>query len=379
MTSLRPVRSRHSIWSKSYWQVKIENNSALLQPFPVIGTHLSISIAVLILLGLFQAAVQAAPEEEPDEAFEFSDFPLQQPLEHPAWFKQSFLDLREDLREADAADKAGIIVYFGQQRCAYCKLLMTVNFGQPETAIYTRQNFDVIPIDIWGVDEVTDINGTLLTEREFALREKTNFTPSLIFYDKSGAEALRLRGYYPPYKFRAALEYVADAHFRKESFSSFLERGSGALAFEPGELNDQDFFTPPPYALDRSRFPAERPLALFFEQGDCHACNVLHAQPLSEPEIIDLFEQFENVQLDMHADTPVITPGGERLSAKEWARKLGLFYTPSLIFFDHHGKEIIRVDSVVQFYRLRNVLRYVLSGGYLTQPDYQLWRVNGAP
>lgn len=317
-----------------------------------------------------------AEQREPAQAFEFDDLPLQEPLEHPEWFKHSFLDLREDLEEALAANKRGIIVYFGQHRCAYCKLLMTVNFGQQDITTYTRRNFDIIPIDIWGVDEVTDIDGVTLTEREFALREKTNFTPSLIFYDKRGSEALRLRGYYPPYKFRAALEYVADDHFRKESFIDFLERGSDALAFEPGELNDEVFFSPPPYALDRSRFSADRPLAVFFEQGNCHACNVLHAQPLGESAISDLFKQFENVQLDIHADTPVITPDGEMTSSKKWAHKLGLFYTPSILFFDRNGKEIIRVDSVVQFYRLRNILLFIAGGGYLYQPNYQLWRLD---
>lgn len=335
-------------------------------------TRIIIAGALITLLH----TIAFAQQREPGGAFEFDDLPLQEPLEHPKWFKHSFLDLQEDLNEALAADKKGIIVYFGQHRCAYCKLLMTVNFGQQDITTYTRRNFDIIPIDIWGVDEVTDIDGVTLTEREFALREKTNFTPSLIFYDKNGSEAFRLRGYYPPYKFRAALEYVADDHFRKESFGEFLERGSGALAFEPGELNDEDFFSPPPYALDRSRFPADRPLAVFFEQGDCHACNVLHSQPLNENAITDLFRQFENVQLDIYADTPVITPDGEMTSSKKWARKLGLFYTPSILFFDRNGKEIIRVDSVVQFYRLRNILLFIAGGGYQYQPNYQLWRLD---
>jgi thioredoxin-related protein len=331
---------------------------------------------LLVLVSWIPSSVSGNSPEEPDAAFEFEDFPLQQPLEHPEWFKHSFLDLQEDLQEAVDNDKAGIIVYFGQRRCAYCQLLMRVNFGQPDTTTYTRRHFDIIPIDIWGVDEVTDLNGATLTEREFALREQTNFTPSLIFYDRQGREALRLRGYYPPYKFRAALEYVADGHYQKESFGAYLERGSGALAFEPGELNEEPFFAPPPYALDRSRFPGERPLAVFFEQGDCHACDVLHSQPLGEPAISSLFGQFENVQLDIYADTPVVTPAGKRTSARNWARDLGLFYTPSILFFDRHGKEIMRVDSVVQFYRLRNVLHYIASGGYLTQPNYQTWRVS---
>ena len=308
-------------------------------------------------------------------AFDFDDFPLQEPLEHPDWFKQSFLDLREDLEAAREAGKAGIIVYFGQRRCAYCKRLMDVNFGLDDIVTYTRRHFDLIAVDIWGIEELTDMQGITLSEREFSVRENTNFTPSLVFYNEDGRKVLRLRGYYPPYKFRAALEYVADGHYRKESFAAFLERGSEALAFEPGELNEEVFFTPPPYALDRSRIPGERPLAVFFEQGDCHACDVLHSQPLAEKAIGDLLGQFENVQLNIHGKAPVITPSGERLDASRWARKLELFYFPSILFFDEHGREIMRLDSVVQFYRLRNVLNYIASGGYRTQPSYQRWRV----
>jgi thioredoxin-related protein len=70
------------------------------------------------------------------------------------------------------------------------------------------------------------------------------------------------------------------------------------------------------------------------------------------------------VQLDVNADTPVITPSGKRTTSKQWAADLGLFYTPTLIFYDSHGKEIIRVDSVVGFYRLRRVLDYIISGAY---------------
>ena len=131
--------------------------------------------------------------------------------------------------------------------------------------------------------------------------------------------------------------------------------------------------------LDRSVIPGERPLVVFFEQGNCHACDVLHTGPLQDPEILTRFEQLENVQLPFWSLTPVITPSGERLSARQWTERLGLFYTPTLIFFDPHGREIMRVDSVVQFYRLRNVLDYVLSGGYREYPTFQRWRASRSP
>lgn len=324
---------------------------------------------------LLASLLAGAANADAEDVYEFDDFPLGDPIGHPDWFKHSFLDLQEDLAEATASGKKGIIVYFGQRRCAYCKMLLEVNFGFSDITAYTRHNFDIIAIDIWGVDEVTDVNGEVLTEREYALREDTNFTPSLIFYDAEGREAHRLRGYYPPYKFRAALEYVADKHYRQESFSDYLARGDSGTAFEPGDLNEEEFYIAAPHNLDRSRFEGERPLVVFFEQGNCHACDVLHGQPLREPAINKLIRKFDNVQLDIHADTPVITPQGERTTAKQWAKDLGLFYAPSLLFFDERGREIIRVDSVVRFYRLRNVINYITSRGYLTEPNYQRWRV----
>ncbi len=333
-----------------------------------------LSALVALLLTLTASSVGAISEEE--DVFAFDDFPLEEVLQYPDWFKQSFLDLPDDLNNAVSRDKQGIIVYFGQKRCAYCKMLLETNFGLTDIVSYTREHFDVIPIDIWSTEEVTSLQGEVLTQREFSMQEETNFTPSLIFYNAEGREALRLRGYYPPYQFRAALEYVADGHYKRESFPDYLARGDDRLVFEPGDLNEEAFFIPPPHNLDRSHFPGQRPLVVFFEQGNCHACDVLHGQPLREPAINKLIREFDNVQLDIHSDTPVITPSGERTTARQWARKLGIFYTPSLLFFDEQGKEIIRVDSVVRFYRLRKVINYITSRGYLTEPNYQRWRVN---
>jgi thioredoxin-related protein len=335
-----------------------------------------LALLVALLTALLAGGAAVADEPDPDEVFEFDDFPLENLLQYPTWFKKSFLDLPADLEEAKDAGKRGIIVYFGQKRCAYCKMLMDVNFKLTDIVTYTRQHFDVVPVDIWSPEEMTDTQGNELTQRQFALRMGTNFTPSLLFYDTEGKLALRLRGYYPPYQFRAALEYVAGGHYNREPFAVYMARGDATQRFEKTDLNEQEFFIPPPHNLDRSRFPGQRPLVVFFEQGDCHACDVLHTQPLRQPTIHKLFDQFDSVQLDMWSDQPVITPDGRSTTARQWAEDLGLFYAPSILFFDEQGEEIIRVDSVVRFFRLRNVLNYVVSKGYKSYPDFQSWRVN---
>jgi len=315
-----------------------------------------------------------AADSDPDwENFEFDDRPVEE-ISHPEWFKESFFDLSDDLQEALDAGKKGIAVYFGQKNCAYCKALMKNDFGQEDISTYTQKNFDVISINVWGSNEITTPDGEIMTEREYAVREKANLTPSLIFYDKTAKKALMLRGYYPPYKFRAALEYVVEGYYQEESLRHYLNRADPPPKFEVGDLNGDELFMQPPYMLDRSHFKAQQPLLVLFEQFDCHACDVLHSSPMQEDKTRTLLKNFEIVQLDMNSDMPVLTPQGKRLTAKQWADDLNLFYAPTLIAFDEGGKEIIRLDSVAHAYRLKSILKYVVSKSYVETPDFMSWR-----
>ncbi len=333
---------------------------------------LSLVMAMLPCLGVSMA--WSAEEDIFDDAsFWLDDTPKEQDIDHPDWFKLSFLDLPEDLDEAVGEGKAGIMVYFGQNNCAYCKMLMDVTFGQEDIAAYTQKHFDVLSVNIWGNQEVVDMDGEIITEKELALRKQTQFTPMVIFYGMDGEEALRLKGYHSPYKFRAALEYVADGHYLNTGLQEFMDRADPPNKFEPEEINEEEFFNSPPHMLDRSRFAAEKLMVVFFEQGDCHACDVLHTEHLQNPRILQVLDKFETIQLDIRSNTPVVTPGGERLTAASWARKLGLFYTPTLVFFDENGGEIFRIDSLVRFYRLRGVLEFIASKGYIRQPNFLHW------
>lgn len=358
---------------------EIRSMNIAMRPKPYLPfTHPLLGLLLICFSALAWAEEEVDFEDE-SEWLSIDDKPLAEPLVHPDWFKVSFLNLREDLEEAVAEGKAGIIVYFGQDRCPYCKLLMDVNFAKKDIEAYTREHFDVIAIDAWGDRLVSDMNGEELSEKSLADREQTNFTPALIFYDAQGRQALRLRGYHDPYHFRAALEYVADGHYTQESFPRYLARAKLITPPGEGELNPQPFFSPPPYALDRSLLPGQRPLAVFFEQAQCHACEVLHSGPLANLVIRGQLEFIESVQLDRWSQTPVVTPAGKRSTSAEWAEELGLFYTPTIVFFDKQGKEILRVDSVVHFYRLRMVLDYILSGAYERGLNLQQWRRSPLP
>jgi len=328
----------------------------------------------LLLVNILTVSPSVADDSAAD-FIEFDDQPLAEDLVLPEWFKLSFLELKNDLSEAVEAGKRGLIIYFGQVDCPYCKAHLEKNWSDRGIVSYTQKYFDVVAIDVRGDRPVADFKGTIhKTEKSYAAKLKTDFTPSLLFYDENGKEVLRLSGYHPPYQFRAALEYVADRHYLKESLMAYLKRGESVASYEESELNESALFSSPPYALSRHQVSAQMPMVVFFEQPTCHACNVLHAGPMLDKNSVEKFKKIDVVQLDINADTPVITPQGERLTARQWAQNLGIYYAPTLIFFDETGKEILRVDSVIRFYRLNGVLEYITSKAYHEYSTFQLWR-----
>jgi thioredoxin-related protein len=324
-----------------------------------------------ILAALLLTGAVHATDADPHTV---DDRPLEESIILPDWFKLSFLELHDDLTDAVKQGKKGLIIYFGQKDCPYCKAHLQNNWGRPDIRTYTQKHFDVIAIDVRGNRPVTGIDGYISSENDFSIRHEANFTPTMMFYDANGKNVLKLPGYHPPYQFRAALEFVAGGHYRKESFRSFLARADSAFTGGNTALNEDALFVRPPYALDRSRFPGQTPLVVVFEQSRCHACDVLHAGPMQDPAVRTRLAGTELVQLDMWSDTTVLTPDGRRLTARKWAEQLDIFYTPTIMFFDERGKEIIRVDSVVGLLRLRNVLDYVSGRGYEKYTNYQEWR-----
>ena len=329
-----------------------------------------IPATLTILLLLFSMTAFAAEDAD----LVFDDSQLEEELVYPDWFKLSLGDLGDDLAEAKKTGKKGIVTYFGQQRCAYCEQFFKTSLSDTDINNYLQKHYDLIAFNIWGIDDITDTDGTTYTERDLSIHYKANFTPSLVFYDEQGTPVFRLRGFYPPYKFRAALQYVAEEFYKTETFSEYFERANPGEYFLLGGLTERDFFLAQPYDLESIR-KNNKPTAVFFEQGNCHTCDLLHSGPLSNDLSLQEIEKMNVIQLNMWADTAVKTPKGKITTAKEWAKTLDIFYAPSILFFDPDGEEIIRVDSVTHFYRLWGVLDYVNNEGYKKAKDYQDWRL----
>lgn len=289
-------------------------------------------------------------------------------MEVPHWFANSFLDFRDDIAEAAKAEKR-LLLYFGQEGCPYCRELVQVNFSQKDIVETTRRHFQPIALNMWDDRETVWLDGKRRSEKELAAYLKVNFTPTLLFLDEQGKVVLRLNGYYPPHKFRVALDYVFKHMENKMSFADYLQKA--APVPDTGILHDEPFFMAPPYALQRNKITAKKPLAVFFEQQHCPGCDEMHLNALKEPETRQLIDKFEVVRLNLFGKQPVLTPDGKKTTEAEWARALKVAYTPSIVFFDERGKEVFRVEAYLKTFHLQSSLDYVASRAYLTQPSFQ--------
>lgn len=326
------------------------------------------------LVALPIGAATAAPTPADPSALE-DDRPLPTGVDLPDWIDQAPFDLAERLAQAKAGGKKGLLLYFSQPDCPYCKAHLEHNWGEAALAKRTRARFDVVAVDVQGQQPLTDFNGRRLTESALAETLNVILTPSFVFIDTQGEPALRLEGYHDRRRFRDALDYVSAGRHRKQSFREYVRRGEGLhlAAFEESAPGEVDKIALDAHLLDRSEFPAQKPLLVFFESAQCGGCERLAQGPLQDGKIARMIERVETAYIDAESAAPVLTPDGRLLTARGWAARLGLFHTPTLMFFDNHGREILRVESEVSYYRLNDVLEYVISGAH-RDASFQVWR-----
>ena len=318
-------------------------------------------LAVAVLIGAL-AWPAAWAESELD-----SDMTNPGYVPHPKWFKQSFLDLGEDIEEA-AAEGRHLMLYFYQDGCPYCKMFIENDLGQYDIAEYAQQHFDLVAINIFGSLEVTDVDGEALPEGKFAMKTRVMFTPTLLVYGEDGSIVFRMNGYYTPPRFRAVMRFISEQRYADERFVEYYDSqdkqaGSGVLHAGSSTVSG------PPFDLTK-RDP-EKPLLVMFEQKECLGCDELHQDIFRRPETQDVLEKFEIAVLDIREATPLTTPMGQETDALNWAARLGVKVVPTQVMFDSEGEEVFRNEGYVKAFHVQSILDYVASGAYLEYGEFQ--------
>lgn len=122
---------------------------------------------------------------------------------------------------------------------------------------------------------------------------------------------LRLNGYYPPHRYRAAFDYVAGKHEKSAAFAEYLDR--------------------------HAREPAS---------------GHLHERGLRKPAVRELIGNFDVARLELFGAAPVEPPQGKTLTESQWGRALKVACTPSFVFFNAAGREVFRMEASFQPFHL---------------------------
>src|SRR5210317_985053 len=71
----------------------------------------------------------------------------------PAWFKESFLEIADDVDDASEAGKH-VLLFFELNGCPYCDRMLSESFETEPLSSYIQQHFDTIAINIQGDREI---------------------------------------------------------------------------------------------------------------------------------------------------------------------------------------------------------------------------------
>ncbi len=101
-------------------------------------------------------------------------------LHKQAWFSVTFKDVREDIQAAaDEGKRLAIIIE--QRGCIYCRKLHETVFSDAEVTDYIKANFKVVQYNMFGDEEVTDLDGDTLSEKQAVRKWSMVFTPTIAF------------------------------------------------------------------------------------------------------------------------------------------------------------------------------------------------------
>jgi thioredoxin-related protein len=188
-------------------------------------------------------------------------------IEYPDWFKDSFLDLPEDIEEAREAGKEGLMILFTTQGCSYCAEFIRTSLSDPTLAARLQAQFDAVGLEIVSDAEMTAPDGTHERVKAFAKRAGAEFSPTRMFLGADGDLLYRGVGYHDPQRFGLVLDYLNEGKPETQSFAEFVTaRSKGTAACDTiDRLAADALFSAPPYALDRSQSAADHPLPVIFE------------------------------------------------------------------------------------------------------------------
>lgn len=281
--------------------------------------------------------------------------------EIPQWFKESFLEIDEDINEAKESNKH-VMLFLDLNGCPYCtKMLNESFFTKNKTSDYIKENFDVININVKGSREIAWSEDESFTEKELAQKLNIQYSPTILFLDYNKNVVVRINGYRSPENFKYILEYVSGKHYQKMQLGEFVNKVKNKSLYS---LKANKLFQ---NKTDLSNIFT--PLAVIFEDGSCVQCEYFHNILLKDNDVLDEFSKYTVVRLDANSDEKIIDINGNTTTPRKWAESINLDYRPGILLINEK-KVINTVDALLYTFHFKELLRYVSGKHYKKYNGY---------
>jgi len=285
----------------------------------------------------------------------------------PSWFLNSFLDITEDIEDLSSENKR-LILFLHQDNCPYCHLFVTKNLQNEKIKEKLTNHFGITDINIFGNKELIDLKGNEYTEKEFAINEKVQFTPTLIFFNEDGKQILRLNGYLNTEKLDLALNYIKDKKENILTYKEYITQNNKNKRKETKLIKEKNLFKE---SKNFMRTKDSKKMAIFFESTNCEDCKTLHNKLLKDTTTRELLKKIDLYQVDISSSKSIVNPQRIITKIKDWTKKLNITNTPSIIFFDENANEIIRIESSFKNFHFQSIVDYVVSNSYKEEKEFQ--------
>ncbi len=281
----------------------------------------------------------------------------------PSWFKDSFLDIAEDVEEASAKNKH-FMIFLDFEGCPYCSKMLKENFEEDnKISKFIKANFDVIELNVKGSKELTWVDGDVVTEKGLTEKLKIQYSPTVLFFSPNKEIIARVNGYRNSVDFQYILDFVQAKKYETTDLATYLNKIEKKEIYK---LQANKMFKD---ISDLSKIST--PLAVIFEDGSCTQCEHFHSKILSNKDVKDEFSKFTVVRLDANSQKEIITPDGLKTTPKEWASKINLDYRPGILLYDNK-KLKATIDALLFPFHFKEVLRYVSGKHYNKYPNSYL-------
>ena len=174
--------------------------------------QLKIAITSLWLL-IFANTVQAL--ETPDNSTARDPYKF--------FFNETWGDFKEELAEAKAQGKKGVLLFFEMDECPYCHFMKLNILNQPVVQEYYRKNFLIFSVDIEGDLQIKNMQGKSMKQKDFAFKEnRVRATPVFAFFNLEGKRVFRYTGKSSSIsEFLLMGKFVNNEEYKKTSFTRY--------------------------------------------------------------------------------------------------------------------------------------------------------------